>query len=403
MELSALTQRELSFLAERAQIGRDVIMQTSLEPNKRRDPPVFTATRAADLLGRSRQTVSRTIQEMGLGTSSGADAQTRHFLTQGDLQALSRKFSGDDGPAPRPAVVLAIINQKGGVAKTTTAVHLLHYAALLGYRCLAIDADAQASLSSMLGVAPDLEIEEEDTLFPILVGDHQDLKKLIRPTPHFTNLSFVPACLALAAANELSYDRQLKNKYTQELAAKHGFKFQRDDYVFFDRLALALQPVRADYDLIVIDCPPHISAATYNVITAADMALVPASVSILDMASTFRFIEWVDTIAPMLERLTLHRIKFLATNFDSNKASQEAFNLMSTILSSTLLKTPTLRSTEVQRAGGLLRSIYESSQPMASREAWNRSCENMDAVNREILSVVEDIWAIKSGASAGVA
>ena len=400
MELSALTTRELTFLAERAQIGRDVIMQTALEPNKRRDPPTFTATRAADLLGRSRQTVSRTIQEMGIGTSSGSDAQTRHFLTQADLQALNRKFNDGEGPAPRPACVLAIINQKGGVAKTTTAVHLLHYAALMGYRCLAIDADAQASLSSMLGVAPDLEIEEDDTLFPILVGAHQDLRKLIRPAPHFSHLDFVPSCLALAPANELSYDRQFRNKYTETLAKQHGFTFVRDNYQFFDRLALALEPVRKDYDLIVIDCPPHISAATYNVITAADMALVPASVSILDMASTFRFVEWVDAIAPMLQGLVLHRIKFLATNFDSNKASQEAFNLMSKILGSTLLKTPTLRSTEVQRAGGLLRSIYESSQPMASRDAWNRSCENMDSVNREILSVVEDIWAIKLGDSA---
>lgn len=403
MELSSLTKRELAFLAERAEIGRNVIMQTALEPNQRRDPPVFTSSRAADIVQRSRSTVSRTIQDMGLGTSSGADAQTRHFLSQADLQALSRKFNGSEEPTHKPAAVLAIINQKGGVAKTTTAIHLLHYCALLGYRCLAIDADSQASLTSMLGVAPDLEIDEPDTLFPILVGEHQNLAKLVRPAPHFSNLHFVPSCLALAAANELSYDRQLKNKYTQMLAAKHNFKYERDDYVFFNRLALALQPLRSQYDLIVIDCPPHISAATYNVIAAADMALVPASVSILDMASTFRFIEWLHTIAPMLDGVVLHRIKFLATNFDSTKASTEAFTLMSKILGGALLKSPTLRSTEVQRAGGVLRSIYEVSQPMASREAWNRSCESMDNVNREILSVIEDIWAIKLGESAGAA
>lgn len=394
MELSELTKKELAFLAERAEIGRSVIMQTALEPHQRREPPTFTATRAADILGRVRQTVGRTVQELGLGAKDSTDAQTRHSLSQEDLWQLNQRFNGPT--ENRPCVTVAVINQKGGVAKTTTALHLLHYASLLGYRCLAIDADSQASLSSLLGVAPDLEIEEEETLFPILVGDHLDIEKLIRPTTHFKNLDFLPSCLALASANELSYARQLRNKYTEELAAQHGFSYKRDDYAFYNRLQLALKKVTHKYDLIVIDCPPHISSATYNVIAAADMALVPASVSILDMASTFRFIEWVDTIAPMLTGLVLHRIKFLATNYDGSKAAAEAFTLMSQVLGGSLLKNQTLRSSEVMRAGGVMRSIYEVSQPMGSREAWARACESMDKVNREILSVIEDIWSIKS-------
>lgn len=393
MKLSELTKRELAFLAGRAEIGRDVIMKTALEPHQRREFPVFTATRAADILGKVRQTVGRAIQELSIGTKVGSEQQVKHSLTQEDLWTLSEHFNGP--VQHQPCVTVAVINQKGGVAKTTTAVHLAHYAALLGYRVLAVDADSQASLSSLLGVAPDVEIEEDDTLFPILTGEHLEIEKLIRKTSHFKNLDFLPSCLALAAANELSYERQLRNTHTEQLAAKHGFKFERDNYVFYDRLSRALKRVAHNYDLIVIDCPPHISAATYNVIAAADMALVPASVSILDMASTFRFIEWVDTIAPMLNGLILHRIKFLATNFDSSKAATEAFSLMSTILGAALLKNQTLRSSEVMRAGGALRSIYEVTQPMGSREAWGRACESMDKVNREILGIVDEVWSIK--------
>lgn len=394
MDSAAITEKEISFLAERAEIGRNVIMQMALEPHQRRDPPTFTATRAADLLGRSRQSVSRVIQELGLGQVSGSEHSVRYSLNQQDVWTLARKFGAVEEQR-KPAVVIALINQKGGVAKTTTAIHLAHYCSLLSLRTLVVDADSQASCSAYMGIAPDVEVDEEHTLFPILTGEHTDLKKLIRPAPHFKNLDFVPACLALAPANELAYSRQLRNKYTSELAQKHGFKFDRDDYVFFNRLSLAINKVRDEYDIIIIDCPPHITASTYNVIFAADFALVPAAASIMDIASTLRFIDWVNEITPMLPGLVLHRIKFLTTNFDGQQASTEALTLMRQILGAYLLKTPTARSTEVQRAGGLLRSIYEVSQPLGSRDAWARACESMDAVNREILGVVEEIWAIK--------
>lgn len=396
MDSASITRQEIDLLARRAQLGRDAIMQESLAPHQRREPPTFTARRAADLIGRSRQTTSRAIQDMGLGSTEGEDHSIRYSLTQQDIWKLVERFEGV-AEHSREAVVVACINQKGGVAKSTTTVHLAHYCSLMGLRTLAIDADSQASLTAYMGVSPDVEVEEEGTLFPILTGDHLDLEKLIRPAPHFDRLDFVPACLALAPANELAYSRQYRKRYTEELAAKHGFKYEKDDFLFYDRLLLSIDLIRDQYDVIIVDCPPHITASTYNVIYAADLALVPFSASIMDIASTLRFIDWVDEIAPMLPGLVLSRIKFLATNYDGQLASTEALNLMRSILGVSMLKSATVRSTEVQRAGGQLRSIYELSQPLGSRDAWTRACTSMDEVNREILTVIEDIWATRQG------
>lgn len=396
MDSTSITRQEIELLARRAQIGRDAIMEQSIAPNDRREKPTFTARRVADLIGRSRQTASRAIQEMELGSSSGEEHALRYSLTQQDIWRLVERF---DGPVQhdKPAVVVACINQKGGVAKSTTTIHLAHYCSLMGLRTLAIDADSQASLTAYMGVSPDVEIEEAQTLFPILVGEHLDLSKVIRPAPHFDRLDFIPACLALAPANELAYARQYQKKYTEQLAAQHGFKYQKDDFLFFDRLLLAIDRIRDRYDVIIVDCPPHITASTYNVIYAADLALVPFSASVMDIASTLRFIDWLDEIAPMLPGLVLNRIKFLATNHDGQQASNEAIDIMRTILGGSMLRASTARSTEIQRAGGRMRSIYELSQPLGSRDAWTRACESVDEVNREIMSVIEDVRATMGG------
>lgn len=397
MNESALTERELEFLQNRADIGRSVIMNMALEPHKRRELPLFTASRAADMLDCSRHSVTRALQELEIGQQVKVGETHHYSLTQDDFIKLAKRFHVQDGER-RPAVVVALINQKGGVAKTTTAIHLAHYCALLGYRTLAIDVDSQASMTAYMGVAPDVEINEEDTLFPILVGEHLDLRRLIRTAPHIKNLDFVPACLQLSVANELAFSRQMEIQVSERLGKKHGFIPQVDDFQFFNRVRKAIAEVRSDYDVIILDCPPHITASTYNVIYAADFALVPTSTSILDLASTLRFVDWVSEIRSSLPGLVLHRVKFLATNYDGGKASEEGLSLMRQILGDHLLKTPTLRSSEIQRAGALLRTIYEAQTFMGSREAWKRSCDSMDKVNREILDVIGDIWTVKQSA-----
>jgi chromosome partitioning protein len=147
------------------------------------------------------------------------------------------------------ALVLAIANQKGGVGKTTTAVNLAASLAANERSVLLVDLDPQGNASSGVGVTRDRS--ERPTLYHALVGE-VPARAAIRATalPH---LSVLPSDADLVGA-EL------------ELVAAQ----EREN-----RLREALAPLRADYDFVLIDCPPSLGLLTLNALVAADRVLVP--------------------------------------------------------------------------------------------------------------------------------
>jgi chromosome partitioning protein len=148
-------------------------------------------------------------------------------------------------PLPR---VVAVTNQKGGVGKTTTAVNLGACLAELGYRVLVVDLDPQGNASTGLGVnAHDLAASMYDVILHDL-----PLEDCIEPTS-VRNLFVAPANLDLAGA-----EIELVPAFSREL-----------------KLRRALEPVRSDYDYVLIDCPPSLGLLTVNGLAAADEVLVP--------------------------------------------------------------------------------------------------------------------------------
>ena len=148
----------------------------------------------------------------------------------------------------KPSRVLAIVNQKGGVGKTTTTVNLAAALALLGLRVLIIDNDPQGNASTGLGIS---QAARKTTVYDILV-DGTPIEQAILPTS-VPGLSLVPSHIDLSGA-EL------------EVGAQDGRT---------SRLKQALEPVRGDYDYILIDCPPSLNLLTINALVAAKSVLVP--------------------------------------------------------------------------------------------------------------------------------
>jgi len=143
---------------------------------------------------------------------------------------------------------IAIVNQKGGVGKTTTAVNLAAALTLRGKSVLLIDLDPQGNASTGLGFG---QKSRGVTLYDILVDD-VPMSDALHATS-VPGLSLIPSDIDLSAA-EL------------EIGTKTGRT---------SRLKTALDPIRHDYDYILIDCPPALGLLTVNALAASDSVLVP--------------------------------------------------------------------------------------------------------------------------------
>lgn len=144
--------------------------------------------------------------------------------------------------------VIAVANQKGGVAKTTTAVNLCACLAKEGKRVLLVDVDPQGNATSGLGVDRN---QLGSCIYDLLLGD-AGLSAVLKPT-EISGLDLLPATINLAGL-----EIELVNMENREV-----------------RLRDVLRPLRQSYNYIFIDCPPSLGLLTINALTAADRVLIP--------------------------------------------------------------------------------------------------------------------------------
>jgi chromosome partitioning protein len=148
----------------------------------------------------------------------------------------------------RPKRVLAIVNQKGGVGKSTTAVNLAAALGDLGERVLLVDLDPQGNATSGFGLNKN---QRDLCIYDSLLGD-TPIESIIEPT-QVENVFVAPATIQLAGA-----EIELVSAMSRE-----------------GRLRSILQPVLGDFDFIIIDCPPSLGLLTINALTVSNGLLVP--------------------------------------------------------------------------------------------------------------------------------
>jgi len=148
--------------------------------------------------------------------------------------------------------ILAVVNQKGGVGKTTTAVNLCAYIAQAGRRVLLVDCDAQSNATSGVGID---KASVSSGLYDVLVENVPIADIVLKDVAGIKGFDMAPSTLDLSGAEMVLYSEQ---------------NFSRESI-----LARALKGVRDQYDYIVIDAPPSLGLITINVLTAAQGLVIP--------------------------------------------------------------------------------------------------------------------------------
>lgn len=191
--------------------------------------------------------------------------------------------------------VIAVVNQKGGVGKTTTAVNLAASLAASEHATLLIDFDPQGNASSAFGC-----FEPERQIYDALLGG-ASLASVSQPT-ELSHLHLAPAAADLVGAEV-------------ELVGLEGRE---------SRLRNALDPIRHRYDFILIDCPPSLGFLTLNALTAADGVLIPLQCEYYALEGLARLMDTISRMKPMNESLEVEGIVFTMFDARSNLSRQVA-------------------------------------------------------------------------------
>lgn len=353
-------------------------------PNTRKALDIrFNVKTAAEMVGRTEKSIREAeaaghLVEPEKDPNSGR--RTGYTLAQiNDMRAhfgVLPHRADDEDP-----LVLSVQNFKGGVGKSTLVCHLAQNFALKGYRVCVIDCDSQASTTSIFGLNPDVDVDEDqDTLYPFFRhGGPTDLVYAMRAT-YWPNIALIPANLGL-------YDAEYE--FAARMAREPGF--------VLDRLRDGIATIKDRFDIVLLDPPPALGMISLSVLRAADALLIPAPPNNIDFGSTAHFLKMMSATLEQLAEAGGAReyafMKIVATKMNDNKSAHGAIKrMMDAVFPEEMLNAVLKDSAEIDNATANLGTVYEVTGSGARTETHKRCRAYLDAVGREVELLIRRTW-----------
>ena len=253
-------------------------------------------------------------------------------------------------------VTIAVVNQKGGVAKTTTSVNVAVGLAMNGWRVLLIDLDPQAH--STLGVRVESqEISADQTVFSLFYAS--SIADIVVPTIE-PNLKLVPSSIHLALAVET-----LNSVIFREI-----------------KLKKALEAVQNEFDYVILDCGPSLGVLSINAIVAADKILIPTQLSMYSLDGLGSLLTTIETTRP--ERSPNFDLRILLTMVKGHGKERQAtaWKILEPLADRIL--TTQIRATEAVEKSQMIEDEDEMMAVVLSRQSANRGAQDYKRLVQEI-------------------
>lgn len=252
------------------------------------------------------------------------------------------------------AKIISVVNQKGGVGKTTTSVNLAAYLAAQGQFVLLIDLDPQGNATAGLGFRRE---DIEESLYDALIGT-KSLREVVRNTAH-EGLRLVPAAPNLAGANV-----ELVNEPEREY-----------------RLQRIVEEAKHAYDYVVIDSPPSLGLLTINGLVAADEVLIPVQAEYYALEGLGQLLETIRLIQEHIKP-ELKIAGALLTMYDGrNSLSQDVWQELYRYFPNTIFRSVIPRTVRLAEAPSYGQSILAYDPEGKGAKAYERLAREMLALH----------------------
>jgi chromosome partitioning protein len=245
--------------------------------------------------------------------------------------------------------VIAVANQKGGVAKTTTVHSLGAALAERGHRVLLVDLDPQACLTYSLGLSP---ADLAHSLHDVIVHGASAESALVK----VKDVHLLPSTIDLAGAEIY-------------LLSKTGREYG---------LSRALDTITNSYDVVLVDCPPSLGILTINGLTASSEVLIPLQCETLSSRGVGQLLETIDDVRSYTNA-ALQVAGVVATMFDGRtRLAQATLASMQEAYGLEVLPPPIPKSVKVAEAPGMSRSVLEHAPRSSAAVAYRALAETVE-------------------------